>query len=648
MSYGTYRASLKQIRLAAGSGAPLDCRREQGTGNRSNQTVQNMEVQNSGTAAPPWIIAPEDEANEAGRVLTPEQQAVLTQERRLLGSLGAAIAPLEPDPSDLGALRQAGMDLDELFLLVIAGEFNAGKSAFINALLGERFLTEGVTPTTAVVTLLRYGDAPAERMADDDLAERAYPAPFLREITVVDTPGTNAIIRRHEQLTRHFVPRADLVLFVTSADRPFTESERAFLETIRDWGKKIVVILNKIDLLSNAADLQNVLTFIARNAQSLLGFTPEIFPVSARLALQGKQAQETAGQRAQGVRLFQASRFDQLESYIFRTLDEEGRLRLKFLTPLGVAERVLGRYRAAAAERLTVLADDFKTTENIDAQLKVYQDDMRAQFAHRLDEIENIIYEMRERGDAFFDEVVNIMHIRQLMNADAVRGAFEREVVADSAARVDKAVQGMIDWMVDQDLRMWQAVQEYLDRRKAVRGREDQMIGQIGRQFEYNRSQLLQSVGNEASRVIQSYDRERESLELAADMRAAVNQTLSAAGVAGLGALVAALVSVAWLDATAILASTLFAGLALVFIPLKKRQAKEQFHTKVQELRENLHGAMTEQFNTELARSVERIYDAIAPYTRFVKAEYDKISGAAAELERLADDFARLRQHIES
>ena len=604
-----------------------------------------VEIAPSSPAGSPAEAPP---APRPGSVLKPAHQETLTQERRLLGALGAAITPLEPDPADPAALRQAGMDLDELFLLVIAGEFNAGKSAFINALLGERFLTEGVTPTTAVVTLLRYGDRPAETNDGDDLAERAYPAPFLRDITVVDTPGTNAIIRRHEQLTRHFVPRADLVLFVTSADRPFTESERAFLETIRDWGKKIVIILNKIDLMSNAADLQRVIDFIAGNAHALLGFVPEIFPVSARLALQGKSLRAAGGaQQAQGEALVRASRFDRLESYIFQTLDEEGRLRLKFLTPLGVAERVLDKYRVAADERLAVLSDDFKTTENIDAQLKVYQEDMRRQFAHRLSEIENIIYEMRERGDAFFERTVSIAHIRDLMNREMVRGAFEREVVADSAARVDQAVQGLIDWMLDQDLRMWQAVQEYLDRRQAVRGREDQMIGQIGRQFEYNRTQLLGSVGSQASKVIQSYDRERESQELSEEMRAAVNQTIGAAGLAGLGVVLTIAITAAWFDATLILASTLFAGLALVFIPLKKRQAKEAFHVKVQELRENLAKAMSEQFENELRRSVARIYDAIAPYTRFVQAEHQKVSQAGAELARLGDEVARLRARIE-
>ncbi|NIO72666.1 MAG: dynamin, partial [Anaerolineae bacterium] len=102
---------------------------------------------------------------------------------------------------------------------------------------------------------------------------------------IVDTPGTNAIIRRHEEITGEFVPRSDLVLFVTSADRPFTESERIFLERIRNWGKKVVIVLNKIDILEGEADVEKVVGFITEHAQRLLGFAPEVFPLSARLAL---------------------------------------------------------------------------------------------------------------------------------------------------------------------------------------------------------------------------------------------------------------------------------------------------------------------------------------------------------------------------
>ena len=109
-------------------------------------------------------------------------------------------------------------------------------------------LEEGVTPTTTRLQILRYGETPRRRRSiGRGRHHRAGPA--SRDLDIVDTPGTNAIFREHERLTSEFVPQADLVLFVTSADRPFTESERAFLETISDWGKKIVVVINKIDLL---------------------------------------------------------------------------------------------------------------------------------------------------------------------------------------------------------------------------------------------------------------------------------------------------------------------------------------------------------------------------------------------------------------
>ncbi len=125
----------------------------------------------------------------------------------------------------------------------------------------------------------------------------------------MDTPGTNAIIREHEELTQHFVPRADLVLFITSVDRPFTESERTFMHQIRDWGKKVVLILNKIDLLQDEDELQEVEAFIRENTKILLNITPEIFPVSARLALRAKSGEPN---------LWLDSHFEALEEYIKR------------------------------------------------------------------------------------------------------------------------------------------------------------------------------------------------------------------------------------------------------------------------------------------------------------------------------------------
>ena len=101
------------------------------------------------------------------------------------------------------------------------------------------------------------------------------------------------------------MPRSDLVLFVTSADRPFTETERAFLEQIRGWGKKVVVVINKVDILEGErAGRGGRAPSWPTNARALLGFSPEIFPVSARLALRAKQGEPSVvgGEPLRGAR----------------------------------------------------------------------------------------------------------------------------------------------------------------------------------------------------------------------------------------------------------------------------------------------------------------------------------------------------------
>src|SRR3989304_4359097 len=132
--------------------------------------------------------------------LNAQQTEILNQERALLENLRVTLARLDAVPDDQRRLEQALRQLEELFLLVVVGEFNAGKSAFINALLGQPLLTEGVTPTTDRVHVLRYGPETTESMRDDDIAVLTLPIEWLRDINIVDTPGTNAVIQRPQRI----------------------------------------------------------------------------------------------------------------------------------------------------------------------------------------------------------------------------------------------------------------------------------------------------------------------------------------------------------------------------------------------------------------------------------------------------------------
>ena len=142
------------------------------------------------------------------------------------------------------------------------------------------------------------------------------------------------------------MPRADIVLFVTSADRPFTESERAFLETIREWGKKVVLIVNKVDLIRTQEDVEKIVAFVQENISRLLSFKPDTYPDFRHARAAGEEPGRPKPAERQSD-CGNSAALDRWSKYIFSTLDEAGRIRLKLLSPLGVGERIGERYLKA-------------------------------------------------------------------------------------------------------------------------------------------------------------------------------------------------------------------------------------------------------------------------------------------------------------
>jgi small GTP-binding protein len=545
-------------------------------------------------------------------MVNPAVQRQLIEARAILGEIRDALVRFGATPADQTALARSIAQLDDFFLLVVVGEFNSGKSAFINALIGEPVLAEGVTPTTADVQPIQYGD-----------------------IHIVDTPGTNAILREHERLTTEFVPRSDLVLFVTSADRPFTESERAFLETIREWGKKVVLVVNKIDIFERDADLQAVLTFVRDAARQQLGSVPETFGVSARLAMKAKQGQPA---------LWAASGFEPLERYIRDTLDEETRFRLKLSNPLGVAHALAARYGAIARERLELLREDVTLLEGVEDSLRVHRADMAQGFELRMTAIEKVLVEMETRGHEYFDDALRLGRVFDLLNRSRIQKEFEDRVVGDAPRTIERRVAELIDWLVDRDFRQWQDVTTRL----SERSRDHAGLGapDVG-SFHSTRAQLIDSIGREAQRVVETYDRQREAAAIAEDARTAVTTAAAAGGAAlGLGTLVTVAASTAAADITGILMASLVALLGFLVIPARRRKAKAEMNDKITALRQRLALALRNEFEQAQATSVERIARTVQPYERFVRGEHSRWTEADAALSALAARAGSFRDRL--
>jgi hypothetical protein len=417
------------------------------------------------------------------------------------------------------------------------------------------------------------------------------------------------------------------------------------MEQIREWGKKVIILLNKIDLLDDE-EVAQVIEFIQQNALALLGFAPEVFPISARLALKAKMAESRRERNA----LWGASRFEDVETYILKTLDQKSRVKLKLRNPLGVGERLTASYQEVVRGRLELLAEDLKAIDNIEGQLEIYRSDMQGDFRYRMADIEKVLLAMNNRGMNYFDETLRLARVLDLVNTQRIQGEFERKVVADTPYEIESEVSALIDWLVAKDLRQWQATLEYLDRHRAkVHEQEEMVIGQVGGPFEYNRKELLDSVGRAAKEVVKTYDREAEARKLAGSVRDAVaGAALVQVGAVSLGAILVIALHTALADFTGVLAAGTLAVVGLLIIPAKRRKAKNDLHKTLEDLRQQLVSSMSGEFETELDKSLMRIREAIAPYTRFVRAEQEKLTRIEGELAEIGSGLGQIRVKIES
>lgn len=564
-------------------------------------------------------------------LLTNDQLLFVQEEKDLLAEISALfLQDGHFSATDLDALQKAIRQLDELFLIVVVGEFNAGKSALLNALLGEKILAEGLTPTTSQVNLIRFGKSFTTQVLDEGFAMISYPLELLKQINFVDSPGTNAIHRQHERLTREFIPRSDLVLFVTSADHPLTESERQFLQSILDWGKKVILVINKADILEDAQAVDEVREFVRTNTGALFGQDPQVFVVSARLA-QRAFLQTDPAQKAR-----KASGMDALESYIVDSLDENCRLELKLNSPLGVARKMHLQCTENIRQQQASLAEDIALVDQLNSLQLACNKEMQAELTPRLAEIEKILNDFELRGQAFYDRELRLLRIVKLSKSDKVKQQFEEEVLRDVSEEIDEKVRALIDWMLDKELNAWYRASSALQKRQELVGQKKPVEDETWRR----RKDLIDSIGKTIKIIINGYDRQQEAEKLGELVQESVSQTaLFGVGALGMGALVATVITSTALDVSGLVAAGTMALLGLCVIPYKRKQAKDGFKVRMDELRTGLDSKLRSGFTREFAQMSTRLEGLISPYSIFVHKEQQELQAKAA---RMLDVEARL------
>jgi len=207
-------------------------------------------------------------------------------------------------------------------LLVVLGQYKRGKTTLINALLGEKLLPSAIIPLTSIITILQYGETkkvvveyqsgPSEEIKLTDLELYvtetnnpqnvkavkqviiSYPSDYLKHgVKIIDTPGVGSVHKHNNDVSYDYVPKADACVFVFAADPPISAAELEFLETVKDYLGKIILIQNKIDQV-DLDDKKASLEFTLQTLQSRLGLSDlDCVQISAKQGLEAKLTNNT-------------------------------------------------------------------------------------------------------------------------------------------------------------------------------------------------------------------------------------------------------------------------------------------------------------------------------------------------------------------
>lgn len=242
--------------------------------------------------------------------------------------------------------------LEAPFTFVIVGEVKAGKSSFINALLetDKEICKVAPMPMTDTIQQILWGETERVEEINPYLKKIFQPVEILKEIAIVDTPGTNTIVAHHQEITERFIPYSDLIVFVFEAKNPYRQSSWEFFDFINaEWHRKIVFVLQQKDLLPES-DLKINMEGVIEHAKKKGILNPNVFATSAKLEQSG---------------YFDISGFKEVRAYISQNITGGKAPQLKFQNNVNTLLTISSKLDDSMQNRIKQYEVDVKFREEI-------------------------------------------------------------------------------------------------------------------------------------------------------------------------------------------------------------------------------------------------------------------------------------------
>lgn len=323
------------------------------------------------------------------------------------------------------------------FSIVVVGEFSAGKSTFLNALMGDKYLPSFTNETTATVNFLRHKDAGPEgygsaiyykdlnkqpqysdataktierfvstksdlHVADEiDRVELFLDSKFLNDgVMLVDSPGLNGVAEGHKEITERQIEKSHACIFMFSAEQPGRKTDFEFLTNLRSKVDTIILVLNKIDVVkSNEQSVEDVMDNLRANYRKFFPDQPlpEIWPVAAYPGLVARSSQPLTYQgkdshsSVEKQHYLSISRMEAFEQRLWRFLIQGEKTRQQLYAPV---DRVKTLFVARLTELNELRQDLLQSadTQNIVLELGALEEEIR-QVEEKLTEKKQVLFE---------------------------------------------------------------------------------------------------------------------------------------------------------------------------------------------------------------------------------------------------------------
>lgn len=525
-------------------------------------------------------------------------------------------------------------NINEPFLFVVVGEVKSGKSSFINALLGEDICKVDAAPCTDVVQELVYADEKTEVNLSPHLRRIGLPADILKTIAIVDTPGTNTIIKHHHEITQKFIPNGDLVLFIFPAKNPHTQSSWDLLDYVsEEWRKRVVFILQQADLARPeelATNIEKVKEYaIKRNISS-----PKIFAASAEWE---KNREERSG-------------FEDIRRFIRETITGGRHFQLKLQSILDTAGSVIAKVDDSMVQRKNQFEGDKLIVEKVKARLATGEQQSTYEIKSLINRLVSNYERISDEVKIEFTEGLSLVVLfkksfNAIFNKDQsmtnwikeLQKRFERrlnttfeEIASDGAQHFLEGIRQLL-----------QGLLEELNRIKSgQKGNEDLYI-RIGQR----RQEVIDDVRRKVTELLE-HNSFIYSLKSGPGR---IAPTIMGGGVlAIIGTIILTATHGAFFDITGgLLTSTglLLAGGMLLF---KKGKIIRDFERGLDESKKQFESELNERLTTKLKIVYEDIDRSFIEFYEYVNQEEERLIPLMDQLQEIQEDYTRLRNMVNS